>query len=406
MMAIPTDLRPEIKSIVSRMRSNFRWYDDLVVACGYDEDGDPARLPHMDDALLGEHYYNAQHTHLGECQSYFTSGTSRGVRKRILYSAADHALYVEERKRIFSSFVTPDCRVACADLGTGHAASSASEIFKGMGLDSFFIDFRRPVGEHVEFLNALRPDVLFTMPMILESMIHTGELRFNPKKIIVVGDVAARAWKDHVLEYFSLRRGDLMDILGSIEVGSIAHECFDCGLYHFDSHIIPETIKPSLLDDEYVPANGAEILLLTSSARTVFPAVRFVTNDLVEGFTTAHCKGRRVFVMERIIGRVGPELKNGEKVSLYDISEAVNKYLPGSRFEVYKDLQRFVIRICSHDFTTDKAEQIKLFVRHLNPDVNQMIQSSLVTDSEVCRVSVNDLSAAAAKKSFLMDNRG
>lgn len=405
-MTIPTELWPEMSGVVSRARGNFRWYDRLVSESGYDEDGDPARLPLLDDALLGEHYYNAEHPHLGECQSYFTSGTSTGARKRILYSAADHALYVAERRRIFSSFVTGECRVACADLGTGHAASSANEIFTAMGLHSYSIDFRRPLGEHVEFLNRLRPDVLFTMPMILESLIHTGELRFAPKKVIVVGDVASRAWKDHVLEHFSLGRGDLLDVVGSIEVGSIAHECFDCGLYHFDTHITPEAVAPELVDEEYAPAGGAEILLLTSSARTVFPAVRFVTNDLIEGFTTVECGGRRVFAMERVIGRVGPELKNGEKVSLYDISEAVNRYLPGSRFEVYKDARRFVIRVCSREFTPDKAEQIKHFVRGLNPDVNQMIQSSLVADIEVCSVGVGELSAAAPKKSFLVKSRG
>lgn len=404
-MAIPTDLRPEMRRVVARARANFRWYDELVRASGYDADGDPGRLPLLDDAVLSRHYYNAEHPHLGECQSYYTSGTSTGARKRILYSAADHELYVRERHRIFSAFVTPDCRVACADLGTGHAASSADEIFRAMGLESHSINFRRPLGEHVEFLNALRPDVLFTMPMILESLIHTGELRFAPKKIIVVGDVASRAWKEHVLAHFSLRRGDLLDIVGSIEVGSIAHECFDCGLYHFDTHITPEAVAPELIDGDYAPAGGARILLLTSSARTVFPAVRFVTNDLVEGFTTHTCGGRRVFAIERITGRVGPELKNGEKVSLYDISEAVNRYLPGSRFEVYKDSRRFVIRVCSRDFTDDKAEQIKLFVRRKNPDVNQMIQSSLVADIEVCSVAVGDLSNAP-KKSFLMKGIG
>jgi fumarate---(S)-2,3-diaminopropanoate ligase len=403
-MAIPANFRPDFERVVSRVRSNFRWYDEMVSSSGYDKNRDPDKLFYVDEPLLDKRYYNAEPPQFRECQTYFTSGTSTGKRKKILYSPEDHELYVRERKKIFSDFVTPDCFTACADLGTGHAASSADEIFRGLGLESFCIDFRRPIGEHITLLNARRPHVLYTMPMILESLIHTGELRFSPKKIIVVGDVAPRAWKNYVLEYFSLRAADLLDVIGSIEVGSIAHECFDCGLYHFDGYIIPETVKPCDIYEDYDYAGGAEILILTSTARTVFPAIRFVTNDLVEGFGAITCGGRRVFAIERMIGRVGPELKNGEKVSLYDISEAVNRFLPGSRFEVYKDAQSLVIRVCSREFTLEKAERIKSLVKQLNPDMNQMITSSLVSDIEVRSVSADEMPTVEAKKSFLSKN--
>ncbi|HEY0546551.1 MAG TPA: hypothetical protein VGC91_14330 [Pyrinomonadaceae bacterium] len=405
-MASIRDFRVEIEQIVSCVRSRFRWYDEQVAACGYDRNHDPESLFYVDESLLNEHYYGVNYPELSQCQSYLTSGTSSGARKRILYSDADHDRYVQQRTKIFSGFITSDCRVACADLGTGHAASSAAEIFQNLGLENFHIDFRKPVQEHIELLEAYRPDVLFTMPMILESIIHAGPASFRPRKIIVVGDVASRAWKNHIIEYFGLGKNDLMDIVGSIEVGSIAYECFDCGLYHLDDHIIAEAIKPAALYEDGIEAGAAEILILTSTARTVFPAIRFVTNDLIEGFTTISCKGRSVFAFEKMIGRIGQELKNGEKVSLYDISEAVNTYLPGSRFEVYKDAQRFVIRVCSAEFTKHKAEQIKGFVKKLNPDVSQMIQSALVADIEVCNVPVNELAHDAAKKSFLIKNKG
>lgn len=399
------DFKLEIERIVSRVRSHFDWYDEQVAACGYDKERDPEKLFYVDEALLNEHYYGVNYPELSDCQAYFTSGTSTGARKKILYSDEDHRQYVEQRTKIFSDFITAECKVACADLGTGHAASSAAEMFQNLGLTHFHIDFRRPVNEHIEMLDEYQPDVFFTMPMILESIIHTGRARFRPKKIIVVGDVASRAWKNHIIEYFALGKHDLMDIVGSIEVGSIAHECFACGLYHFDDHIIAEAVKPAALYEENIDAGDAEILILTSTARTVFPAIRFVTNDLIEGFTISSCKGRTVFSFEKMIGRVGTELKNGEKVSLYDISEAVNTFLPGSRFEVYKDAQQFIIKVCSADFTRDKAEQIKWLVKKLNPAVGQMIQSSLVADIEVCNVPLNELTHDAAKKSFLIKNK-
>ena len=391
--------RTEFEQIVSTVRHNVRWYDEMILQCGYDDTRDPAKLPLIDEALLTKHYYDADVPILEGCQIYQTSGTSTGARKKIYYSTRDHLDYVAQRKKIFSRFLGPDCRVACSDLGTGHAASSAAEIFGELGLENFHIDYRRPVAEHIELLNKYRPDVLFTMPMILDSIIQTGEIAFAPKKIIVVGDVASRAWKKHIVDVFGLAKADLLDIIGSIEVGSIAYECFVCGYYHFDDHIIPETVAPSVLFEES-ESGGAEVLILTSQNRTVFPAIRFVTNDLIEGFGWRKCHGRYSFTFERMIGRLGKELKNGEKISLYDISEAVNTYLPGGRFEVHKDSQKFVIKVCSGQFTSEIGEQIKLFIKHLNPDVKQLIESSLVQDFDVCPVAVEELSGAA-KKSFI-----
>lgn len=396
------DFTPEFARLTRQVRRNFAWYDEMLSVADYDRDHDPARLPLIDEALLTEHYYEADHPHLTGCAVFHTSGTSTGARKKILYSPQDDAQYVNRRREIFSRFLSPDCRTACSDLGTGHAASSAEQIFRALGLEYFHIDFRRPVEEHVKLLNRHQPDILFTMPMILERIIHGGNLRFNPKKIITVGDIASQAWKQSIVAYFGLERSDLLDVVGSIEVGSIAYECFDCGCYHFDEHIIPETFKPSELYEGFEHPGDAEILVLTSLSRSVFPAVRFVTNDLIEGFKTRECGGREVFVFEKIVGRAGSELKNGEKISLYDINEAVNTYLSGSRFEVQKDDGRIVIRVCSPGYTAELAAQIKSHIKKLNPDVAQMIASSLAEDIEIRRATIDELSAGAAKRSFLI----
>jgi phenylacetate-coenzyme A ligase PaaK-like adenylate-forming protein len=384
----------------ARVRANFTWYDRLLAGCGYDRDRSPLRLPYVDEAVLDEHYYSADHSGLADCATYLTSGTSGGTRKKILYSSEDHARYVEQRTKIFARLLTPECRVACADLGTGHAAASAAEIFKNLGLDTFQIDFRRPVREHVEILNARRPDVLFTMPMILDSLVHAGGLSISPRKLIVVGDVATPAWKENMTRRFGLRRGDLLDIVGSIEVGSIAYECFDCGTYHFDDHIYPEVLAPEVGGDG---TGRARVLVLTSTARTVFPAVRFVTGDLVEGFGRRRCGGRDRLTFERMIGRAGGEWKHGEKISLYDISEAVNASLPGSIFDAYTDRSRVVIRVCAPDFTPEKAEEIKRLIRRRNPDVDQMIASELVGDIEVLAAAPGQLAGGGAKKNFPND---
>lgn len=396
--------REILTPLATLIRKTFSWYDQMLRTCGYDLNNEPALLPYIDEPILNKNYYDADHGGLAQGDVYLTSGTSSGARKKILYSPEDHAAYVRQRQKIFSRFIPPKCKTACSDLGTGHAASSAQEVFQGLGLEAFHIDCRRPIQEHLVALNSYRPDVLFTMPMILDSIIHTNNVRFQPRKIIVVGDVATPAWKEHIINYFALKKNDLLDIVGSIEIGSIAYECFDCCSYHFDDHIIPEAVAPSRWFPDAEHHSDAEILVLTSTARSVFPAIRFVTNDLIEGFTQRTCGGKSYFTFQRMIGRMGNELKNGEKISLYDVSEAVNRFLPGSRFDVYKDSAKLIIRVCSEEFTAEAAEKIRSCVKDLNPDVNQMIKSSLVEDIEVCSITADQLAQTALKKAFLITN--
>jgi phenylacetate-coenzyme A ligase PaaK-like adenylate-forming protein len=397
-----SELKQRLDPLVARVRRTFEWYDTLLVQAGYDLDRDPQRLPYIDEQILTQHYYEARNPKLDNCHAYYTSGTATGARKRILYSSEDHDLYVDQRCKIFARFLTPKCKTACSDLGTGHAASSAIEIFAKLGLDCFQIDFRRPVREHVALLNEQRPDVLFTMPMVLDSLIQSGGLKFQPRKIITVGDVVSPAWKKRIAEFFSLQIEDLLDVVGSIEVGSIAYACLDCGLYHFDDHIIPETVRPSELYEGFTDPGKAEILVLTSLARSVFPAVRFITNDLVEGFTRGVCRGSKRYSFERIVGRTGSDFKNGENISLYDVNEAVNTFLPASPFEVRKESGKVTIRVCSPDFTIETGERIKKFLKELNPNSFQMVDSSLVADIEVCNVPASEISTSTAKRLFLV----
>lgn len=389
-----------IKDVVARVSHNFGWYKELVERSGYQEYYDYSTLPFIDEAVLNQFYYSADSPDVEQFLVYYTSGTSSGKRKRIFYSKEDHRNYVAQRRRIFSRFITADCKVACSDLGTGHAAASANEIFEGLGLQAYSIDYRRPVSEHIELLNRYQPDVLFTMPIILDSILHAGNLSFRPKKLIVVGDVASKTWKEHIVDYFGLKRSDLLDVYGSIEVGSIAYECLACGFYHFDNHIIPETVRPSDYYEDFNYYKDAEILVLTSITRTVFPTIRFVTNDLLEGFKARECEGETYFTFERIIGRIGSEVKNGEKISLYDICEAVNTFLPGGLFDVSRTDNKFIIKVSSRDFTPEKAEKVRAHVKSLNPEITRMIESALADEIEVYEVSAEELPTGMLKKSF------
>lgn len=379
--------KPQFETTTKCLRNNFPWYDRLLVDCGYDETADPSKLPYINDDVLCEHYYN-ENQGFQDASAYFTSGTSRGIKRRILWSPEDHRHYVEQRLRIFSRFISGDCKKACADLGTGHAASSATEIFRMMGLECLDIDFTSPIDQHVDVLNRGQPDVLYTMPMILENIMRHPKLCFRPKKIIVVGYIASASWKKHVTDFFNLHREDLLDVYGSIEIGSIGYECFDCDSYHFDDHIIPEIVGGT--------QNG--VLALTSLARSYFPAARFVTDDIVEGLEKHCCGGKSVFSFKRIVGREGNELKHGEKLSLYDVINAVETFLPGAIFQIIKGTRTLTLKIFSPSFTPEKAEAIRGDIRQHNPAVDQMIRSGLVDDLVVENVGENEQPPPKAKR--------
>lgn len=389
----------EVDRIVSDVRKNFPFYDELVRGSGYDIAKLPAKLPFLNEAILSEHYYSSEFPHLSNAQTYFTSGTSSGKRKKVLYSSEDHDLYIKHRQHIFERILTTECKIACSDLGTGHAAASAKEIFHGLGLECHHIDFKLPEPEHVELLNRYQPDVLFTMPMILDNILFEGGLRIRPKKILLVGDVASVAWKSHIVRYFGITRRDLTDLYGSIEVGSIAYECDSCGLYHFDDHIIAEAFNPIDIYSESSPDSAGHLIVLTSLARKYFPAIRFIPDDLVVGFCEYTCEGKKYFSFEKLVGRLGKELKHGEKLSLYDISSAVNEVLPGARFDVFKDPKRLLIRIASPKYSEDSADAIRRKIREANPDVDQMIRSKIVADIEIEQTLLSELSSGT-KLSF------
>lgn len=398
-----------LSALVRHHAKTFRWYGQLLRDRGLDETAAFRALPILDERSLTEHYYACRRDDLPGAVAYLTSGTTGGMRKRILYSPDDHRDYVDQRRRLFSRFiggVTPGM-TAVADLGTGHAAASAREIFCHLGLEAYEVDFTRPVEEHVELLNRWQPDVFFSMPMIIDQLLREGSgLDIRPRKIIVVGDVAPTAWRRHVAARFGLGFEDVLDVLGSIEVGAIAHFCAQTGLYHFHDHVIPEVLQPSQLYADCGTVLGTEdspsgVLLLTSFARRYFPAVRFVTNDVIMGLRTIEWQGREVNAFERIEGRFGGDVKHGERLSDHDICVAVNEVFPNALFEV-RARGAVEIRVVTERVTPEQAARLRASLRTSNPDVVQMIDSRLVEELVVTAVGLEELAAGGAKRSFVL----
>ncbi|MEW2407978.1 hypothetical protein [Streptomyces griseoviridis] len=396
----------ELAALAAGHAQRFPWYRELLLRRGALGSGDLSDLPPVSTGLLGAHYYTADHPHLPDASAYHTSGTSGGLRKRILYSPADDDAYVAQRRRLFGEFTAsvPAGSVAVADLGTGHAAASAHRVFEELGFQAHDIDFTRPVDEHVERLNSLRPDVFFTMPMILDRLFQAGpELDISPRKVMVVGDVAPPAWRANVAKRFGLEPADVLDVFGSIEIGAIAHSCAQTGLYHFHDHIVPEVIDPEELasasEHDRVPSRqeGSGALLLTSFTRGYFPAVRYVTGDAVTGLRRIVHEGREVFAFERVDGRLGGDFKHGERISNHDLTQIMAEVFPGSPFEASDD-DGLVVRVVADTVTDAQLAAVRAGLDRQAPDVAQMIASGLVGAVRVTAVGPDGLRSGHAKR--------
>lgn len=401
--------RAALTGLVRRHRHTFEWYDALLRETGVDETVPVSALPVMHEELLLAHYYTHDHPHLVDASSYLTSGTTTGRRKKILYAAEDHEEYVAHRRDLFAGFLEDlePGATAVADLGTGHAAASARRIFSELGFVAHDIDFTRPIDEHLKLLNQWKPDVLFTMPMILDQLLCLdGALRITPKKIMVVGDIAPANWRAYVARRFGIAFADVLDVIGSIEVGAIAYYCNATGLYHFHDHIVPEAVPPARVDPSWDVELGPErgILLLTSFARRYFPAVRFATGDIVRGLRWFGFRGKTIAACERLEGRFGGDVKHGERMSNYDICAAVNDVFPGAPFEVV-DAGHLELRIVVDEVTPEAAESIRAYLLARNPDVAQMARSGLVEEIGIRAIAADELSPGRAKRLFSLGAR-
>ncbi len=370
-----------VTALAEEHRRRFDWYRELLSAHGVGPGAPLAAFPLIDQDLLERHYYSAEVP--DDCHAFHTSGTATGRRKRILYDDRDESSYAEHRRALFDWFTAdlPRGASAVADLGTGHAAATARRVFDVLGFDATDIDFQVPIERHVEILNDTRPDLLFTMPMMLERiMCAEPAVTARPSRIAVVGDVAPPAWRRAVAERFGLTEPDVLDVFGSIEIGAIAYSNAETGLYHFHDHIIPEVMDPETgtVDER----GGDGVLVLTSLERRRFPALRYVTGDRVSGLRTIVYDGQTVAVVERIEGRVSGDLKHGERLSLHDVSTAVARVFPGRAFEV-DGRHALTIRVAVDRIDEKQREAIREMLCENVPDVGTMIRSGLVAPIEV-----------------------
>ncbi len=356
-----------------QVRAQFAWYGEML---------NDDQMPLIDDTLLATHYYAAADPP-GTLNVYLTSGTSNGRRKRIRYSAAEERFYLDEKARLFAQLLADETghvpyRTAVADMGTGHAAATAADIFQQIGLTCHSLPFSLPIAEHLTVLERERPQVLYTMPSILERLLFAAPdpLQFGLRKVILVGEVCTPAWRAQMAARLQLAAGDIVDTYGSIEIGTIAYFCNKIGRYVLMDGLIAERLR-----DGFDVAQDESVLVLTALYRTHFPVLRYVTNDVVRDLRMMEVEGRQRMTFAAVTRRIGDEFKHGEKISLYDIEQTVCTHVADAVIRVVlREGRKMCVFVRSSEALSEQTRaRIADDLAHRIAEIGEMISHGLLT---------------------------
>ena len=367
-----------VVAAADRAAAHSAWYRQRLDAGGFSERPTFERVPILTEDELAAGYYVADDDGEGHGAVFRTSGTTSGARRAVAWPALDHERYVIARAELFRTLLGDSCASGCADLGTGHAQASALEIFADLGLEAFEIDVSTPIDGHVAALRAWQPDVLYTMPVILERIVGAGGPGYVPRWIVVLGDMAPRAWRRAMERRLGMDEGRIVDVFGSIEVGAIAYSDDEHGRYLFHEHIIPEPMPAPRSRSA-----GAQLLVLTSIERDGFPAVRYAAGDIVSGLRPVVVGGRRRWAFDAHLGREGTMVKHGEALSLTVMTERIAAVAPGVAWSVRREGLGAVIEIDESVWSPALASAVRRAVREAHPAVDAMIVSGLIVDLRV-----------------------
>ncbi|RAP74894.1 CoF synthetase [Paenibacillus montanisoli] len=350
----------------------------------------------MTASVLEAHYYSADNplAERTDLYGYRTSGTSSGRRKTIYYSERDEEAYLRIKLDIFKTILEPyGYRTAVADMGTGHAEATAVQVFRQLGMDVHSFSFRLPIEQHIERLERIKPEVLYTMPSIMDRILLAAEdpAAFGIKHVVLVGETASPGWIARVAQRLNIGPDRVTDTLGSIEIGTIAYFSHRHGRYLFAEGIIPEGIGTEALGANLEPlSEGEQVLVLTSTVRESFPALRYVTYDVVRDLRPIEADGVLRPSFQSIVKRIGPDLKHGEKISIYDIDNIVYRHLSDAGVRVSVADNALSVHVSSPLATADVLGRIKEDLELYIPEIHAMIQGGVLDGIRVIAEPFDD----------------
>ncbi|GAB6054529.1 phenylacetate--CoA ligase family protein [Magnetospira thiophila] len=169
-----------------------------------------------------------------------------------------------------------------------------------------FID----VAAQLAFLDELQPDFLLTYPSNLRALLDASAARnlTFPKMIEVttIGETLSADLRDRCQSQWSVKTSDLYS---SEEVGNIAFQCPDSGLYH----IMAENLIVEVLRDDGTPCQAGETgrIVVTDLHNFATPLIRYDIRDYAEVGGPCSC-GRGLPTLSRNMGRSRNMLRTPE----------------------------------------------------------------------------------------------
>ena len=399
-------LEPDICLLKKKIKETinmFPWYEKLIKA---DKIENITNLPLMTPNVLEKYYYSNQL--VGNYDVYQTSGTSSGNRKKIFYSPEDDENYIKLRANIYRKFIPTDSmKSVFSDMGTGHAANTAKKVFESLDLSFESVSYDAPIEQHIEGLVKFKPDIFYTMPSILDNIIANSQSPkdYGIKKIILVGEIASKQWINKIAKIFEIKETDILDTYGSIEIGTMATYNHDNQCYVIEENLFAEGFKTEELPEDLEPLpENEKVLCLTSFVRGAFPAIRYVTNDVVRNLRTKIIEGKPRQVFDCVVKRVGKEIKHGEKISLYDIENTVYKYLSRAQIRVEDTNNRLIVKIYSEELTLENISIIQESIENSIHEIGTMIKNGILERIQVISVSKDEIDNSSRKNKKLYYN--
>jgi len=163
------------------------------------------------------------------------------------------------------------------------------------------IPIRTPIAEQIELLERFQPGSLIVLPGNLAAL--TDEFRRRDRKlpglthIRSLGETLTPFVRDAARSWFGAR---VEDNYSSQEVGNIAVECPESGLYH----VMAESVLVEVVDEAGHPCADGEIgrVLVTDLSNFATPLIRYEIGDYAEAGPPCPC-GRGLPTLRRVVGR-------------------------------------------------------------------------------------------------------
>jgi hypothetical protein len=111
---------------------------------------------------------------------------------------------------------------------------------------------------------------------------------------------------------------------------------------------------------------------------------------VVRDFETVSIGGEIRQTFSGIVKRIGPELKHGEKISLYDIEEAVLQHADDAAILVDMHDRRLTVRLRSRKLRPQQLPEVRQAIEHKIPEIGAMIRGGLLDGIEVKLAAEND----------------